>query len=84
MRAPKRVPGSRRSEVQYLARRFFDAAMRMRARRPGLRFVVPAMPALREAIAAHAIDAGLDDMLIVEGRSHGGEGLQRQCVEGRR
>ncbi len=64
------LPGSRRSEVQYLARRFFDAAMRMRARRPGLRFVVPAMPALREAIAAHAIDAGLDDMLIVEGRSH--------------
>jgi lipid-A-disaccharide synthase len=64
------LPGSRRSEVQYLARRFFDAAVRMRSLRPGLRFVVPAVPSLREAIAAHARDAGLHDALIVEGRSH--------------
>jgi lipid-A-disaccharide synthase len=64
------LPGSRRSEVQYLARRFFDAAVRMKARRPGLRFVVPAMPALRASIEAHASEAGLDDVLIVEGRSH--------------
>jgi lipid-A-disaccharide synthase len=64
------LPGSRRSEVQYLARRFFEAAMRMQSRRPALRFVVPAMPALREAIEAHARDAGLEGALIVEGRSH--------------
>lgn len=64
------LPGSRRSEVQYLARRFFDAALLMQTRRPGLRFVVPAVPALREAITAHARDAGLHDVLIVEGRSH--------------
>jgi lipid-A-disaccharide synthase len=64
------LPGSRHSEVQYLARRFFDAAVCMRARRPGLRFVVPAMPALREAIERHARAAGLDSVLIVEGRSH--------------
>jgi len=64
------LPGSRRSEVQYLARRFFDAAVRMRAQRPGLRFVVPAVPALREAIAGHARAAGLGDVLILEGRSH--------------
>lgn len=64
------LPGSRRSEVQYLARRFFDAAVRMRARRPGLRFVVPAVPALRAAIESHVRDAGLNDALIVEGRSH--------------
>ena len=64
------LPGSRRSEVQYLARRFFDAAVRMRSSRRGLRFVVPAVPALRDAIAAHARDAGLQDVLIVEGRSH--------------
>lgn len=64
------LPGSRRSEVQYLARRFFDAAMRMRAQRPGLRFVVPAVPALREAIAGHARAAGLEDVLILDGRSH--------------
>lgn len=64
------LPGSRRSEVQYLARRFFDAAVLMRSRRPGLRFVVPAVPALREAIEGHARDAGLQDVLIVQGRSH--------------
>jgi lipid-A-disaccharide synthase len=64
------LPGSRRSEVQYLARRFFDAALLMQTRRTGLRFVVPAVPALREAITAHARDAGLHDVLIVEGRSH--------------
>lgn len=64
------LPGSRRSEVQYLARRFFDAAVLMRSRRPGLRFVVPAVPALREVIEAHAQDAGLQDVLIVHGRSH--------------
>ena len=64
------LPGSRRSEVQYLARRFFDAAVRMRAQRPGLRFIVPAVPALREAIAGHARAAGLDDVLMLEGRSH--------------
>ena len=64
------LPGSRRSEVQYLARRFFDAAVLMRSRRPGLRFVVPAIPALREVIEAHAQDAGLQDVLIVQGRSH--------------
>ncbi|QBM28103.1 lipid-A-disaccharide synthase [Hydrogenophaga pseudoflava] len=64
------LPGSRRSEVQYLARRFFDAAVLMRSRRPGLRFVVPAVPALREVIEAHSRDAGLQDVLIVQGRSH--------------
>lgn len=64
------LPGSRRSEVQYLARRFFEAAVLMRSRRPDLRFVVPAVPALREAIEAHARDAGLQDVLIVQGRSH--------------
>ena len=64
------LPGSRRSEVQYLARRFFEAAVLMRSRRPELRFVVPAVPALREAIEGHARDAGLRDVLIVQGRSH--------------
>lgn len=64
------LPGSRRSEVQYLARRFFEAAVLMRSRRPNLRFVVPAVPALREAIEGHARDAGLQDALIVPGRSH--------------
>lgn len=64
------LPGSRRSEIQYLARRFFEAAVHMRSRRPSLRFVVPAVPALKSAIAAHAQAVGLHEALILEGRSH--------------
>lgn len=64
------LPGSRRSEVQYLARRFFEAAVLMNDQRPGLQFVVPAVPVLREAIAEHARAAGLSDLRMVEGRSH--------------
>lgn len=65
------LPGSRASEVQYLARRFFDAAALLRRERPGLRFVVPAMPALRERIDAIAREAGMADALqVVNGQSH--------------
>ncbi|QHJ01384.1 lipid-A-disaccharide synthase [Xylophilus rhododendri] len=65
------LPGSRASEVQYLARRFFDACKLLRAERPGMRFVVPAIPALRERIAQVAAQAGMAESIqIVEGRSH--------------
>ncbi len=64
------LPGSRRSEIQYLARRFFDAAVLMQSKRPGLRFVVPAVPALADRIASHAREAGLSNVLVVAGRSH--------------
>ena len=65
------LPGSRGSEVRYLARVFFEAAVRVRQARPGIRCVVPAMPALRAAIEDAASAAGLGDGLtIVTGRSH--------------
>lgn len=65
------LPGSRASEVQYLARVFFEAAARLRRERPGIRFVVPAVPALRERIAAAARTAGLGDALqVIPGQSH--------------
>jgi lipid-A-disaccharide synthase len=65
------LPGSRASEVQYLAQRFFDAAVRMRQARPGLRFVVPAVPALRERITQLAHASGLGDALqVLDGQSH--------------
>jgi lipid-A-disaccharide synthase len=44
------LPGSRASEVQYLAGPFLRAAALVRAERPGLRFVVPTLPALRPAV----------------------------------
>lgn len=65
------LPGSRASEVQYLARRFFEAAVRIRTARPGVRFVVPAIPALRGRIEAAARAAGLgEELCIVAGQSH--------------
>ncbi|MGQ3001564.1 MAG: lipid-A-disaccharide synthase [Hydrogenophaga sp.] len=65
------LPGSRASEVQYLVARFFEAAVRLRRERPGIRFVVPAVPALRERIEAAAKAAGLDGALtVIPGQSH--------------
>ena len=65
------LPGSRASEVQYLVARFFEAAVRLQRERPGIRFVVPAVPALRERIEAAARAAGLDGALaVIPGQSH--------------
>ncbi|HYF18810.1 MAG TPA: lipid-A-disaccharide synthase [Ramlibacter sp.] len=65
------LPGSRASEIQYLAGPFFKAAALARAERPGLRFVVPTLPPLRRAVEKAARRAGLGEGLhIVEGQSH--------------
>ena len=65
------LPGSRASEVQYLAQVFFEAAVRLRRARPGIRFVVPAVPALRERIEAAAGSAGLGaELQVIASRSH--------------
>jgi lipid-A-disaccharide synthase len=65
------LPGSRASEVQYLARRFFDAAVLMKKARPTLRFVLPAVPALRERIGQYAAASGLGDaLMLLDGQSH--------------
>ena len=65
------LPGSRRSEVQYIAPRFFTAVARMAAQRPELKFVTPAVPELLPAIQAAARQAGVADRLIVvPGQSH--------------
>ncbi len=65
------LPGSRASEVHYLADVFFEAALRVQRARPGLKIVVPALPALREAIEAAALRVGLSQGLqVLAGRSH--------------
>jgi lipid-A-disaccharide synthase len=65
------LPGSRASEVQYLARTFFEAAVLMKRARPGLRFLVPGLPALRERIDAAARMAGLgEELQVLAGESH--------------
>ena len=65
------LPGSRASEIKYLALRFFQAAALMHQARPAIKFVVPAMPALQAAITQAAKQAGvLAQVQIVTGQSH--------------
>jgi lipid-A-disaccharide synthase len=65
------LPGSRQSEIQYLAERFFKAVALIATARPDTQFVVPAMPALRAAIERAATEAGVQNgVKIVDGQSH--------------
>jgi len=65
------LPGSRRSEIQYIAPRVLAAAAQMHRQRPGLRFVLPAVPGLRPLIEPlreqHAKDVPIQ---LLDGRSH--------------
>lgn len=65
------LPGSRRSEVQYVAPRLLGAAALMHSERPGLRFVLPVVPGLRHLVEPlrrqHAPDAPIT---LLDGRSH--------------
>lgn len=65
------LPGSRRSEIRYIAPAMLQAASIMARQRPGLRFVLPVAPGLRPLVeplvAAHAGDVAVQ---LVDGRSH--------------
>jgi lipid-A-disaccharide synthase len=65
------LPGSRRSEIQYIAPRFLQAVAQLHRARPALRFVLPVSPGLRGLIeplvAAHAPGAPLQ---LLDGQSH--------------
>jgi lipid-A-disaccharide synthase len=65
------LPGSRRSEIQYLAPRFLMAAALLLKKRPHLKFILPAVPALRASILRHVQDAGLSASIrVLDGQSH--------------
>jgi lipid-A-disaccharide synthase len=65
------LPGSRSSEIDYLARRFLQAAQRMAQRQPGLHFVLPAMPSLRARLDAILIEVGpVPNLFVLNGQSH--------------
>jgi lipid-A-disaccharide synthase len=65
------LPGSRSSEIEYLARRFLQAAQRMVKQHPDLHFVLPAMPALRPSIEAILKEVGeVSNLLVLNGQSH--------------
>ncbi len=65
------LPGSRSSEVQYIAKPFFEAAALVRQARPAIKLIVPAVPALRGRIEQAAQACGLGDAVqIITGQSH--------------
>ena len=65
------LPGSRRSEIQYVAPPFLQAVARLARSRPRLRFVLPVAPGLRgllePLVAQHAPGAGV---MLLDGQSH--------------
>ena len=65
------LPGSRRSEILHLLPRLLAAAVLMRAERRELRFIVPAVPALRSLIEELVAQAGVAEWLsLLPGQSH--------------
>lgn len=64
------LPGSRRSEIAYLAPVLLQAAAVLQRRRPALRFVLPAVPGLRADIDAHVLQHPVAGLSVVDGLSH--------------
>ncbi|MEO6624280.1 MAG: lipid-A-disaccharide synthase [Burkholderiaceae bacterium] len=65
------LPGSRHSEIEYLARRFFESLALLRKERPALRCVVPAVGALKQRLEQIANQSGMAaHVQILAGQSH--------------
>lgn len=65
------LPGSRKSEIRYLALRFFQAAALMHIKHPAIKFIVPAVSLLKTEIEQAARASGLlANLQIIEGQSH--------------
>ncbi|MFT4242793.1 MAG: lipid-A-disaccharide synthase [Acidovorax sp.] len=66
------LPGSRSSEIAYIAQPFFQAAALIQQARQAIKLVVPAVPSLQARIEQAARACGLRDgaVQIVSGQSH--------------
>ena len=65
------LPGSRRSEVRYLASRFFEAAARMLQADPAIQFIAPILPGLRGEVEALLQTSGMGGKItLLDGQSH--------------
>ena len=65
------LPGSRSAEVHYIAPVFLQAVRQMLQARPGLKAVLPAVPALQPRLVQLVQEAGLAGRVqIVTGQSH--------------
>jgi len=65
------LPGSRRSEIGYIAEPMLHAAQLMRQARPELKFILPVAPGLRELLQpmVDRLGQGLS-LTLLDGRSH--------------
>lgn len=65
------LPGSRRSEIQYIAPRFVQAAALMHRQRPDVKFILPAIPSLKAMVEPmlREFAPGVPIQLL-DGRSH--------------
>ena len=65
------LPGSRRSEIQYIAPLFLQAAQRLHRQRPELRFLLPVAPGLRGLLEPMlSRHAPATPIVLLDGRSH--------------
>jgi lipid-A-disaccharide synthase len=64
------LPGSRRSEIQYIAPALLQAAGLMQAARPDIRFVLPVAPGLDDLLRPLAATLGPQGLELLPGRSH--------------
>ncbi|OEZ29878.1 lipid-A-disaccharide synthase [Variovorax boronicumulans] len=65
------LPGSRRSEIRYLAARFFAAAALMQKAKPKLQFIAPILPGLRTEVESLLQAAGMAGLVkLLDGQSH--------------
>lgn len=65
------LPGSRRSEIRYIAPVLLKAAALLARQRPGIRFVLPIVPGLRDMVWPLVNElAGSAEVELHDGRSH--------------
>ena len=64
------LPGSRRSEIQYIAPALLQAARLLQADRPDIRFVLPVAPGLDDLLRPLTAAHGPRDLQLLPGRSH--------------
>jgi lipid-A-disaccharide synthase len=64
------LPGSRESEITYLAERFFQAAILLSQQQPNLQFVLPAIPAMKSRIERLRDQLGATQVQVLKGQSH--------------
>ncbi len=64
------LPGSRRSEIQYIAPALLQAARLLQQAVPGVRFVLPVAPGLDSLLRPMASAHGPQDLQLLPGQSH--------------